>query len=95
MGMLLEVPIPVEAGNAVARSGNLGTTIKRIVDELKPEAALLRRREWRTHRLHILRDEGFLAIAWHFQAMVSRIEREADGASCNECKGPGGWRCRD
>ncbi len=39
MRMLLKVCIPVEAGNAAARSGSLGATIESILDELKPEAA--------------------------------------------------------
>jgi hypothetical protein len=36
--MLMKVSIPVEAGNAAARSGTLGTTIKKILDELRPES---------------------------------------------------------
>ena len=39
MRMLLRASIPVETGNAAARNGSLGTTIGRIIEELKPEAA--------------------------------------------------------
>ncbi len=39
MRMLLRVSIPVEAGNAAAKAGTLGSTVERILAELKPEAA--------------------------------------------------------
>jgi hypothetical protein len=37
--MLLRVSIPVESGNAAAKSGTLGSTVERILADLKPEAA--------------------------------------------------------
>jgi hypothetical protein len=37
--MLLRVSIPVEAGNAAAKNGTLGSTVEKILADLKPEAA--------------------------------------------------------
>ena len=38
MRTMMRVTIPAEAGNEAARKGTLGSTVQRIVDELKPEA---------------------------------------------------------
>lgn len=39
MRFLVKANIPVEAGNAAAKAGNLGTIIQSILADLKPEAA--------------------------------------------------------
>jgi hypothetical protein len=39
MRMMMQMTIPVEAGNAAARSGALGTSLQKILEKLKPEAA--------------------------------------------------------
>mgnify|MGYP001548764277 CR=1 FL=1 len=39
MRFMMKVNIPVEAGNAAAKAGKLGSIIQSILGELKPEAA--------------------------------------------------------
>ena len=39
MRMLFKVSMSVEAGNALAKNGTLGSTIQSILEEMKPEAA--------------------------------------------------------
>jgi hypothetical protein len=38
MRMMMKVSIPVDTGNAAIADGSLGTTIQRILADLKPEA---------------------------------------------------------
>jgi len=39
MRMMMKVSIPVETGNDAVRRGSLGSTIQKILVEMKPEAA--------------------------------------------------------
>ena len=39
MRMMMRVSIPVEAGNAAISNGTLGSTMQKILGEIKPEAA--------------------------------------------------------
>ena len=39
MRVMMKVTIPVESGNAAAKAGTLGSTIQKILADLKPEAA--------------------------------------------------------
>jgi hypothetical protein len=39
MRMLMQVSMPVESGNAAVKAGTLGSTMERILADLKPEAA--------------------------------------------------------
>jgi hypothetical protein len=39
MRMMMKVTLPVDTGNAAVRKGSLGTTIQKILADLKPEAA--------------------------------------------------------
>ena len=39
MRILMKVSMPVETGNELARKGALGSTIQKILEEVKPEAA--------------------------------------------------------
>jgi hypothetical protein len=39
MRMMMRVTIPIEAGNAAVRNGSLGSTMQKILADLKPEAA--------------------------------------------------------
>ncbi len=39
MRMMMQMTIPVEAGNHAARTGGLGQTLQKLIEGLKPEAA--------------------------------------------------------
>lgn len=78
MRMCVKVEIPVEVGNALAKSGKLGIVIQSILEEQKPEAAYFM--EMNGHRTGLIfvniREESQIpAIAepW-FLALKAHVE---------------------
>ena len=77
MRMLLRVSIPVETGNAAAKAGTLGSTVERILADLKPEAAYFFTDDKRQSvGLHRVRHEGLIANSGCRRAVVSRVRRK-------------------
>jgi len=52
MRMLLKVSIPSKPVMRRPKTAHWGSTIQRILDELKPESGVLRGRRWRAHGVH-------------------------------------------
>ena len=89
MRMLLRVSIPVEAGNAAAKAGTLGSTVEKILADLKPEAAYFFPDDNGQRSGSIVFDmKELIADPGHCGAMVSRIQRKDFFATCHEPAGP-------
>ena len=78
MRILLKINIPVEAGNAAAKDGSMGSTMGAILEECKPEAAyFVEDNGMRTGFVVVNIDEPSqipaIAEPW-FQAFNARIE---------------------
>jgi hypothetical protein len=78
MRICLKVEIPVEAGNALVKSGKLGEVIQTILKEQKPEAAYFTEMDGRRTGLifvNITEESQIPAIAepW-FLALKGRVE---------------------
>jgi len=74
MRMLLRVSIPTETGNAAVKAGTLGSTIERILAELKPEAVyFFADDEGPADGLSGVRHEGLIADTGNRRALVSLV----------------------
>ena len=89
MRMLLRVSIPVEAGNAAAKAGTLGSTVEKILADLKPEAAYFFPDDNGQRSGSIVFDmKDFIADTGHCRAVVSCVQRKDFFATCHEPTGP-------
>ena len=77
MRMLLRVSIPVETGNAAAKAGTLGSTVEKILADLKPEAAYFFPDDNGNRSGSIVFNmEELFADSGNIRAMVSGIQRK-------------------
>jgi hypothetical protein len=58
--MMMKVNMPTEAGNALVRSGKLGSTLEKILGNMKPEAAYFA--EDNSSQLPAIAEPWFLAV---------------------------------
>ena len=93
MRMLLRVSIPVEAGNAAAKAGTLGSTVEKIVADLKPEAAYFFNDDNGNRSGSIVFDlKDFVGNPGDRRAVVSRVQRKGLFSACHEPARPSqGW----
>ena len=77
MRMLLRVSIPVETGNAAAKAGTLGSTVEKILADLKPEAAYFFADDNGNRSGSIVFDmKELIANSGCRRAVVSRVQRK-------------------
>ena len=85
MRMLLRVSIPVETGNAAAKAGTLGSTVEKILADLKPEAAYFFPDDNGNRSGSIVFDmKELIADSGGRGAVVSRVQRKDLLAACHE-----------
>ena len=85
MRMLLRVSIPVETGNAAAKAGTLGSTVERILADLKPEAAYFFADDNGHRSGSIVFDmKDFIANSCGRRAVSSRVQRKGLFPACDE-----------
>ena len=74
MRFLLKVNIPVESGNAAAKTGKLGATIQSILADLKPEAVYFTRQQRPALGVHFSRYARCFSNPSHRRAVVPRVQ---------------------
>ena len=89
MRMLLRVSIPVEAGNAAAKAGTLGSTVEKILADLKPEAAYFFADDNGHRSGSIVFDmKDFIAATGDLRTVVSGVQRQGLCPACHESARP-------
>ena len=89
MRTLLRVSIPVETGNAAAKAGTLGSTVEKLLADLKPEAAYFFNDDNGNRSGSIVFDlKELVGNPGDRRAVVSRVQRKSLFSACHECARP-------